>query len=456
MSVGLLEQLDIYFDQVDASQTPVTEAEVKDRLWEVPFTSAKRPGGHRGLLVGLAVAAAVMAIGSIALLTRQTAPETPVLSQPSPSPTVATPAPVTGTWSRVPRDEAVFGGDGDQGMGSVTGGGPGLVAVGGDGGDAVVWTSVDGVTWSRVPDEESLFAGWTMASITVGGPGLVAVGYDTGPSLAATSAVWTSVDGIAWSRVAHDEAVFGGAAMFSVTVGGPGLVAVGQTEGPRTDEDAVVWTSVDGTTWTRVAHDEMVFGGEGAQRMTSVTAGGPGLVAVGWREYFHSEYVSLSAAVWTSPDGFTWSQVPHDKSVFGGVPRDVGGTGMSSVTAGGPGLVAVGGWGYDSVEDAVLWTSPDGFTWSQVPHDETAFGGAVVSSVTATGPGLVAVGTRDSRSGPDAAVWTSVDGINWTRVPQDEALGTGLMWDLINTDSGLVAVGSDGTNAAVWVAGLED
>ena len=399
MSVGLLEQLDIYFDQVDASQTPVTEAEVKDRLWEVPFTSAKRPGGHRGLLVGLAVAAAVMAIGSIALLTRQTAPETPVLSQPSPSPTVATPAPVTGTWSRVPRDEAVFGGDGDQGMGSVTGGGPGLVAVGGDGGDAVVWTSVDGVTWSRVPDEESLFAGWTMASITVGGPGLVAVGYDTGPSLAATSAVWTSVDGIAWSRVAHDEAVFGGAAMFSVTVGGPGLVAVGQTEGPRTDEDAVVWTSVDGTTWTRVAHDEMVFGGEGAQRMTSVTAGGPGLVAVGWREYFHSEYVSLSAAVWTSPDGFTWSQVPHD---------------------------------------------------------ETAFGGAVVSSVTATGPGLVAVGTRDSRSGPDAAVWTSVDGINWTRVPQDEALGTGLMWDLINTDSGLVAVGSDGTNAAVWVAGLED
>ncbi|NOY57198.1 MAG: hypothetical protein GXP34_14620 [Actinobacteria bacterium] len=34
-------------------------------------------------------------------------------------------------------------------------------------------------------------------------------------------------------------------------------------------------------TWTRVAGEEAVFGGAGDQVMLSVTAGGPGLVAVG-------------------------------------------------------------------------------------------------------------------------------------------------------------------------------
>ncbi len=78
-----------------------------------------------------------------------------------------------------------------------------------------------------------------------------------------------------WSRVPHDETVFGGLEeqinMWSVTVGGPGLVAVG-SDGP----DAAVWTSPDGITWSQVPHDAAVFGGE----MNSVTVGGPGLVAV--------------------------------------------------------------------------------------------------------------------------------------------------------------------------------
>ncbi len=46
-------------------------------------------------------------------------------------------------WSRIPRDEEVFGGDNDQGMYSVAAAGPGLVAVGYDVSfgdrDAAVW-----------------------------------------------------------------------------------------------------------------------------------------------------------------------------------------------------------------------------------------------------------------------------------------------------------------------------
>ena len=91
-------------------------------------------------------------------------------------------------------------------------------------------------------------------------------------------AVWTSVDGIKWSRVAHDETVFGEASVFSVIEGGPGLVAVGSTEPSNNrsrlfNVDAVVWTSVDGIAWSRVPHDETVFGGDENQLINELNFG---------------------------------------------------------------------------------------------------------------------------------------------------------------------------------------
>ena len=318
--------------------------------------------------------------------------------------TTTTAADSSSVWSRVPHDEAVFGEGGPITYG-VTAGGPGLVAVGSDGSDdggldAAVWTSPDGITWSRVPHDETTFSGGgdlVMRSVIAGGPGLVAVGSDwSGDDVVA--AVWTSPDGITWSRVPHDESVFGGGGdqlMASVTAGGPGLVAVG-SDYLGDGAGAVVWTSPDGIAWSRVPHDEAVFGGEHSPQMYGVTAGGPGLVAVGSDGGFR-------AVVWSSPDGITWSRVPHDEPIFGGEGLPV----MNSVTAGGPGLVAVGSdQPFDSANNnAAVWTSPDGITWSRVPHDEAVFGGEgdyVMVSVTAGGPGLVAVG---SDSGLGVAVW---------------------------------------------------
>jgi len=334
----------------------------------------------------------------------------------------------------------------------VTVGGPGLVAVGGDDENLAVWTSVDGITWSRVPHDETVFGGAkiSMRSVTVGGPGLVAVGWD-GETLAdipdSDAAVWTSVDGIVWSRVPHDEEVFGSAFMESVTAGGPGLVAVGM-DGPWGDGDVAVWTSVDGFTWTRVPHDETVFGGVDSQVINDVTVGGPGLVAVGndggrgpW-----DNNAENNAAVWTSVDGFTWSRVPDDETVFGGGGNPV----MLSVTAGGPGLVAVGADFYPaSLAETAVWTSVDGIKWSRIPDDATFFG---ATSVTAGGPGVVAVGG----DGDGLGVWTSADGITWSRVPDDGTVfgGGGSDWisEVTVGGPGLVAVGTYGGNAAVWVS----
>ena len=63
---------------------------------------------------------------------------------------------------------------------------------------------------SEVPEDMPVFRGGKMSSVTVGGPGLVAVGRD-GPAVGGEghAAVWISPDGLIWSRVPHDEAVFG-------------------------------------------------------------------------------------------------------------------------------------------------------------------------------------------------------------------------------------------------------
>jgi photosystem II stability/assembly factor-like uncharacterized protein len=72
--------------------------------------------------------------------------------------------------------------------------------------------------------------------------------------------------------------------------------------------------------------------------------------------------------------------------------------------------------------------------------------------------GLVAAGWVGWVGGitSKAAVWTSTDGISWSRVPHDdEAIGNGVMVALLSTDHGLLAFGSDGLDASVWIAGAE-
>jgi hypothetical protein len=326
-----------------------------------------------------------------------------------------------------------------------------------------------------------------MFGVTRGPFGLVAVGFDgTAGNEQGNAAVWYSQDGLTWSRVPHDEDVFGGSGvqrMLSVTAGGPGLVAVGfdQPDGPGSRE-AAVWTSPNGGQWTRVPHDEAIFGGAGAQLMMSVTSGDGGLVAVGsdgdvdyWSEG------GGDAAVWTSQNGLTWRRITHDESVFGGD----GPQRMNAVTSFGSGFVAVGSTAGVETMDAAVWTSPDGGTWNRVPHDPAVFSSTECISfcdgdrlfdaheemhgVTAGSQGLIAVGSGGAEQGHfTEAIWVSQDGVSWSKLLQnyDASLFNDYythMAGVVATGSGVVAVGrsaaggeSDYLFAGVWSGHVED
>ncbi len=174
--------------------------------------------------------------------------------------------------------------------------------------------------------------------------------------------MWTSTDGLAWSRLPNEDALFGGVGghvMWGVAFGGGRYVAVGVEGEVEGDAElgvhAAVWTSTDAVNWTRVPHDETVFGHQGqaaeaAVAMENVAHGAAGFVAVGKAPVTGDAAVpNAAAALWYSSDGIMWQRVPHDEGLFGGEetmgedgnlqPYDVG---LSAVAANGSTWVAVG------------------------------------------------------------------------------------------------------------------
>jgi hypothetical protein len=442
MNMNLSEQLRVYGEEFDAGTSPVSLDELL-RDTDSPVRvqplnmDTRRP--IPGWISAVAAAVVVLLIGGVALVLRDSgglaapaAPTSPTVAPTTVSP--ATAAPAVAGWDRVSDEGGVFGGQGRQDMQDVIVAGPGFVAVGSDSDDAAIWTSVDGSVWSRVPHDVAVFGNARIARVVTSGPVIVAVGTGGEPSGADRSLdaamVWTSPDGISWSRLSHHENLFGDAGMSDIAIGGPGFVAVGSTYrdgNPDGDRDAEVWTSVDGISWSRVPEDETVFGGPKNQHMNSVTAGGPGLVAVGYDGTHGWDNPSGTAAVWTSVDGLVWSRVPHDDSVFGS------NTAMVSVTAAGPGLVSVG----YAFNCRPVWTSVDGLVWSRVQANVPGACNTPMRSVIANGEHLVAVG-HGARS------WSSADGVTWILnpdVPRLQRNDGQRMLGVTASDIGLVVVG---------------
>ena len=250
-----------------------------------------------------------------------------------------------------------------------------------------------------------------------------------------------------WTRVADSAFPLRGA-MRSVTAGGPGVVAVGHDDGSG---QAAVWTSTDGLSWDRVRGQTESLGGGSRHIMYSVTRGGPGLAAVG------ADAGQGRPAAWTSVDGRAWTRSAiADLDVAGKGIRE-----MRSVAAGGPGLVAVG---YDQTRRAAaVWTSTTGESWERLAHDEAVFGGdgqQLMSEVICGGPGLVAVG-RARASRQTGLIWVSDDGLTWTRL---DAHGSRASYEFLRAmrkrevrsvtrfGTSLVAVGRHVDGPAVWLS----
>ena len=216
------------------------------------------------------------------------------------------------SWTHVPDDDSLSG----VGLNSVTTGGPGVVAMGiyhiDPDWHAAILTSPNGQTWTRVSHDDALFVDdAALLSVAEGSDLLVAVGRSGHSPLA--TLIMTSEDGLLWERVPHQDDVFGDSDMRTVARLDEGFLAGGTDNADTGGEDddglnAVILVSPDGLTWTRVAHDEALFGDS---IVDSVTETADRAVAVGSTTSFDR------AVVWTSADGHLWDRLAHDPELFG-------------------------------------------------------------------------------------------------------------------------------------------
>ena len=103
--------------------------------------------------------------------------------------------------------------------------------------------------------------------------------------------------------------------------------------------------------------------------MDQVVATDHGFVAIGEAEYsFHAGFGG-GAAIWTSPDGRTWTRLAHDKRT---PPR---GTALRNVVAGGAGFLATASFEYSEGDTkprppvtAGIWRSTDAIHWARDPR----------------------------------------------------------------------------------------
>lgn len=348
-----------------------------------------------GWIVRSLVAVLISTATATTLAACQSASVPPAATRPIDFPASAPPA--LPTWTRLDATNPAtipFSGVGNQYVFDVTAYGAGFVGVGEDlqfegpvnGG---IWTSADGIAWSRLGVAENDLADAEVDLVASSGKRLVAIGSvrhgDAAPA-DAKRIVWTSDDASSWRRVG-DASLFGDASVAGIAGGSSRFIAWG-SEG----RNAAVFTSADGVRWDRAPAptsfvDAQIgaigpyrdgFVAVGAHQPPTATTGGPN---------------QTTAAAWWSPDGETWFPGATDA-----------GPGLGSLDVGARGLLAVGGSECGGcVAPSILWRSTDGLRWSRVGDD------------LLPGPAYASDGSRIVRFDWQAtgAVSTSADGDTW-------------------------------------------
>jgi hypothetical protein len=249
--------------------------------------------------------------------------------------------------------------------------------------------------------------------------------------------VLVSPDGRTW-RVANQDAFLsassartkGISSMITAVVEDAGrFVAVGDvfTNNPRQRAglSPCVWTSTDGTSWTR----DLVDLGDGLDPYLTRLSVRRGLfVASGFADrYLAVAWTSRDLSNWAphtiTPNGFAQIQLtPHGYVAYGGI---------------------IGGTTKRPASRPALWQSHDGRHWDRTLRLASGASGISFSFVGTTGGTLIAVGQhrddREQTSNP--FLYASDDGRSWTRLDPEGAV--------FLPDSSLSGAGAIGTSFVV-------
>ncbi|VAV99232.1 hypothetical protein MNBD_ACTINO02-1598, partial [hydrothermal vent metagenome] len=177
---------------------------------------------------------------------------------------------------------------------------------------ATLVTTTDGETWTEGPaSSAALFDSSDFAAVIEGGPGLIAVGTSPGGEFVPTAAVFTSPDGLHWTRVTPRDHNFNDKTMGDVIAVGDGYVAVG---GDYEDIRLMTaWTSRDGVHWRRSPSPQGEIGAEFGFQIADALAVVDGVIWATGRDFDaargNDNNDGSLPALWRSDNGVDWVRV---------------------------------------------------------------------------------------------------------------------------------------------------
>ncbi len=279
--------------------------------------------------------------------------------------------------------------------------------------ERAVWRSNDGDRWARVPLGPGFDRRTGVIQRIVGLPtGWVAVG-----SQGDQAAIWTSLDGSDWQAVDPIAAGLGKGAVSDVALTPAGLVAVGTVDDAAGTHDGAIWISKDGVEWARTAEADPALVGPDETELWQVIAFARGLFVVG-NFGSHEDRVECEKALgsfaslevrhrlkrrfvcgwglehhWLSPDGSAWVRLPPLDPLPGQPPKP-GGRPIEFrlMTAGGPGLVNLAEDSMPPDGDTGVWVSPDGIGWQRVEPAFPGPAGTIQGGLVVSERAIVVVG----------------------------------------------------------------
>jgi hypothetical protein len=413
-------------------------------------TRQDRRGPGRWALAAVAVASGAMAVGIAIGIPNGRDQGPPIASDPvhsasaSASAAAASEAPSASPQpdgSGVPavegwqRATVELPASNSSGMAAVARGTDGFVAVGGGGsveglGGALAWYSSDGQRWELTLDLHAEQDGSSLWDVVATADGFVAVGHDPGGP-----AVWRSTDGRSWTTIDDPSAPAGPAhSLSSVAAHRGGLLAIGYaSEGDA--QVATAWSSVDGSTWTRLAAPD------------SYATGRPGALAV--REDGGGIIVGSLGPDLGDPVAWPITGDGIGDPVV--LPANEGETHAGPAVATADGFVILGGR-WDAAEAAyqlLAWTSDDGSAWE---IEEAGSIGLAGGAAFVHGVGLVVVGQTYRLETSEVAMWQRTRDGEWTTRLIEDSNGGGAG---VTTDPNgrLIVIGSDDPDgsATVWL-----
>jgi hypothetical protein len=271
------------------------------------------------------------------------------------------------------------------------------------------WTALRWVPLGKTPlgPHNVTVQGWSGGYIALQQNG----GSDSnGNSIPVVVRTSVSPDGVNWSAptTMNTSGLNGMIEVGSILEGPHGLLALGFPFGDTCggpERLTALWTSPDGSTWTRVALPKDFRSGS----VEAVEGGPAGFIALG------TKADGVTQEIWTSDDGATWRTKPLPKISSGKLVLDSVASFDDGFVLSGA-VLGEGGCGGPAHIHGATWVSPDGSSWTRAALP----GASTVASATFTVQALSDRALLVTQGLPNGTLgWTSTDARTWTPVKGD-------------------------------------